>query len=152
MINDLLIYRWEWVVWGLFLIGGHWPKILPQNSKGGQLNVCTVHCVCVLRTFPPFGWNLCQVGRQFLSVVDNSKVLGIWYWFAWMSDISQLASWGWGVLRSPDHYTTWLRERVPYQNTHDKYQYTTKLAIWRTGSLLQIIDRCKIKLYIPLSQ
>jgi hypothetical protein len=26
---------------GLFLIGGHWPKILPQNSKGGQLNVCT---------------------------------------------------------------------------------------------------------------
>ncbi len=32
---------------GLFLIVGHWPKILPQNSKGarGQLNVCTVYVV-----------------------------------------------------------------------------------------------------------
>jgi hypothetical protein len=30
---------------GIFLIGGHWPKILPQNSKGGQLNVCIVYGV-----------------------------------------------------------------------------------------------------------
>ncbi len=27
---------------GLFLIVGDWPRILPQNSKRGQLNVCTV--------------------------------------------------------------------------------------------------------------
>jgi hypothetical protein len=30
---------------GLFLIVGHWPKILPQNSKRGQLDVCTVTTV-----------------------------------------------------------------------------------------------------------
>ncbi len=28
----------------VFLIGGHWPKILPQNPKP-QLNVCTVYGV-----------------------------------------------------------------------------------------------------------
>jgi len=25
-----------WTVMGLFHIGGHWPKILPQNSKGAS--------------------------------------------------------------------------------------------------------------------
>ncbi len=33
-----------------------------------------VHIRYVATPFTPCGWNLCQIGRQFLSVVDNSKV------------------------------------------------------------------------------
>jgi hypothetical protein len=53
---------------GLFLIGGHWPKILPQNLKG------PAKCVyCVLCTlFPPVA-EICQIDRQFLSVVTAVK-------------------------------------------------------------------------------
>jgi hypothetical protein len=39
---------------GLFLIVGQWSKILPQNSKKGQLNVCTVYGVL----FSPLGLKL----------------------------------------------------------------------------------------------
>jgi|688.fasta_scaffold2581218_1 hypothetical protein len=30
---------------GLFLIEGHWPKILPQNSKGANY-MCVLYTVC----------------------------------------------------------------------------------------------------------
>jgi hypothetical protein len=40
---------------GLFLIEGHWPKILPQNTKGSDL-VCVL-CMCTVygvgTLFPP---------------------------------------------------------------------------------------------------
>jgi hypothetical protein len=62
---------------GLFPNGAHWPKILPHNLKRSLLNVCTVYVYCVLCTlFPPAAQKLCQIGRQLLSVVDNSKVGG----------------------------------------------------------------------------
>jgi hypothetical protein len=54
--------------------------------KRSQLNVCTVY------SFPPCCWNLCQIGRQLLSVVDNSKVWGKLF--------------GLAKLSSPYHYTT----------------------------------------------
>jgi hypothetical protein len=39
---------------GLFLIiGAHWLKILPQNSKRGQLNECTVYVYCLGVLFSP---------------------------------------------------------------------------------------------------
>ena len=43
--------------------------------KKSQLNVCTVYGVL----FSPCSRNLCQIGQQILSIVDNSKVCGIWY-------------------------------------------------------------------------
>jgi hypothetical protein len=55
--NDMYIYIDEGVLgsgMGLFLIGGHWSKILPQNSKdASQLNVCTV--LCMVYSLPPGG-------------------------------------------------------------------------------------------------
>ncbi len=36
--------------------------------------LCTVWCTL----FPACGWNVCQIGRLFLLVVDNSKVWGKW--------------------------------------------------------------------------
>jgi hypothetical protein len=48
----------EGAVWGFFWL----------EEPKRPANVCTVY------SFPPCCWNLCQVGRQFLSVVDNSKV------------------------------------------------------------------------------
>jgi hypothetical protein len=72
----------------LFLIGGHWPKILPQTSKRASL-VCTLYvynvqyvkCVWCAVLFPPPplwlklvpGWPATSVS----TVVDNSKVWGI---------------------------------------------------------------------------
>ncbi len=67
-------------------------------------------------SFPPLQLKLCQIGRQFLSVVDNSS-LGHLIWFGLMSGISLLdiAGWGgegeWGnKLPISLHYTL-LRER-----------------------------------------
>ncbi len=33
------------------------------------------------QTYLPSGWNLCRIGRQFLSVVGNRNVCGKWYGF-----------------------------------------------------------------------
>jgi hypothetical protein len=76
---------------GLFLIGGHWPKILLQNSKGASkmcvLCMCTVYgvlfCPLWLKYVP--GWPAISVS----SLQDYS--LGHMIWFGKMSDISQLA-------------------------------------------------------------
>jgi hypothetical protein len=38
--------------------------------------------LCTVYSFPPYDGNLCQIGRQFLSVVDNSKVWGKQYGLA----------------------------------------------------------------------
>jgi len=64
---------------GLFLIGGHLLKILPQSSKGAsQLSVCTLYMYYVWCTlFHPVVEICARVGQQFLSVVDNRKVWGI---------------------------------------------------------------------------
>jgi hypothetical protein len=55
---------------GLFLIGGHWPKILPQNLKGAS-QMC-VQCMCTGTMYgvllPPLwlkfvpGWPAISVG------------------------------------------------------------------------------------------
>jgi hypothetical protein len=37
----------------LFLIGGHWPKILPQNSKDVAKCVSCVCVLCMVYTFLP---------------------------------------------------------------------------------------------------
>ncbi len=39
-------------------------------------------CWCPPLSFTPCGWNSWQIGRQFLSVVGNSKVCGKWYGLA----------------------------------------------------------------------
>ncbi len=92
-----MMCRWgsggEWGM-GLFLIGGNWPEDSATKLKRGRLNECTVYMVS---SPPPCDWNLCKFERQFLSVVDNSKVWGIWFGLAvQMSDISQIASRGGG--------------------------------------------------------
>ncbi len=60
-----------------------------------------MYCVLCPVLFYPCSWNLCQIGRQFLSVVDNSKVWGILYGLAeCLIFHSQLAEWGeveWGI-------------------------------------------------------
>ncbi len=77
-----------------------------------------VYCVCVPGTvydvlFPPCGKNVCQVGLQFLSVVDSSKVWGIWCGLdeclIFFTEVGGGGVRGSGALRSPYHYTTWLR-------------------------------------------
>jgi hypothetical protein len=54
------------------------------------------------------------IGRKFPSVVDNSKVWGIWYGLDECL-IFQLAGWGgWtgsGAISFLYHHTTWIRER-----------------------------------------
>ncbi len=81
--------------------------------------MCTVYVYCEWCTLVlPCGWNLCQVGQQFLSVVVNSEVWGKWYGLPdCLSSISNLVSSvggggvrGSGAVSSPYHYTTWLRE------------------------------------------
>ncbi len=57
-------YIGEGAVWGFFSLGG--PKILPKSQKR------PAKCVYCVYSFPPCCWNLCQVGRQFLSVVESS--------------------------------------------------------------------------------
>jgi hypothetical protein len=54
---------------GLFLIVGHWLKILPQNSKGPSY-------MCVLCTFSPLLLKSVPDWPAITSVVDNSKVSG----------------------------------------------------------------------------
>ncbi len=73
------------MVWG-FPEWGPLAEYSASKLKGGQLNVCTVYVYVYVYSFPPCGRNLCEVGRQFLSLVDKSIV-----WFGRMSDISQLA-------------------------------------------------------------
>ncbi len=72
-----IMYRWgsgrEW--YGAISDWGPLAEDSATKLKRGQLNVCTVYGVL----FSPCGWNLCQVGRQFRSVFDNSKVQGIWF-------------------------------------------------------------------------
>jgi hypothetical protein len=104
----------EW--YGAFPDCGTLTEDSAAKLKRSQLNVCTVYGALL----PLWGWNLCQIGRQLLSEVDNSKVWGNWYGLAeaWMSYISQLASRVGGVgvegelvNHTPYHYTIWLRER-----------------------------------------
>jgi len=38
--------------------------------------------LCTVNSFLPCYWNLCQIGRQLLSIVDNSKVWGKWFGLA----------------------------------------------------------------------
>ncbi len=49
LLSLIFAYIYEGVVgsgMGLFLIGGHWPKILRQNSKGASL-MCVL-CMCTV--------------------------------------------------------------------------------------------------------
>jgi hypothetical protein len=70
------------------MVGSAFPDCGPlaedpaTKLKRGQLNVCTVYVYVYGVLFSLRGWNLFQIGRQFLSVVDNSKVWGKWYGFA----------------------------------------------------------------------
>ncbi len=66
---------------GLFLIVGHWPKILPENSKGGggQLNVCTVYVYCVWCTlFPPVAKICTSNFCQSLTTVKSGAYDMVW--------------------------------------------------------------------------
>jgi hypothetical protein len=116
-----MIYTDEWVAgsgMGLFLIVGHWPKILPQNSKGASYMcvpyTCTVYCVLLSPLL------LKSVPAWPAITVSSWQQQSLWQmiWFGRLSAISWLArrvggggergSW---AKSSPYHYTTWLRER-----------------------------------------
>jgi hypothetical protein len=65
-------YLDEGVVWR-FPYCGPLAEDSAAKLKKGQLNVCTVYGVL----FYPLRLKFVQISRQFLSVVDNSKVWGI---------------------------------------------------------------------------
>jgi hypothetical protein len=73
-------------------IGGLLPKILSQNSKGGQLNICTVYVYCVMCfLFSPVAAVCARVAgnfNQYLTTVISGAYDMVWL----MSHISQLAS------------------------------------------------------------
>ncbi len=54
-------------------------KVVLLKWKAFIKGVCVL---CTVYSFTPCGLNLCQIGQQFLSVVDISKVWGKWYGLA----------------------------------------------------------------------
>ncbi len=73
-------------------MGFSWLGATGHKTQKGPAKCVYCLCVlCVIYSFPPCGWNLCQVGRQFLSVVDNSKVWGIWFGLAECVSLQYLA-------------------------------------------------------------
>ncbi len=79
----------EWVSMIFRYIDGAFPdwgdtrqRFCYKTQKGPAKCVNCVCVLCMVYSFPPCGWNLRQVGRQFLWVVDNNKVWGIWFGLA----------------------------------------------------------------------
>ncbi len=79
--------EWTGVVWGFSWLGATGWRFCRKTQKEPAKCLYSVCILCTVYYFPPCGWNLCQVGRQFLSVESGRKVL-----FGWLSAISQLAS------------------------------------------------------------
>ncbi len=131
--------------------------------------VLCMRILCMVYSFPPSGWNLSQVGRQFLSVHYNSFVLAV----GWLSVISQLASRvgeGGGVWQLCLHsvtqpYTTWPRWREqggrlrslplvsPNENSCPHHVTWSPNKLWRSNSLFNLWPWLLIKIFpLPLLQ
>ncbi len=53
-----------------------------KTQKGPAKCVYCVRLLYTVYSFPHCGWNFCEIGRQFLSVLDNNKVWGKLYGLA----------------------------------------------------------------------
>ncbi len=92
---------------GLFLIGGHWPKILPQNKKGAS-EICVL-CICTLYgvLFSPLWLKFVRAAGNFSQKLTTVKSGA--YDMVWLNLWYFTASWqgggkGEGALSSQYHY------------------------------------------------
>ncbi len=76
----------------LFLIVGYWQRFCRKTHKKSAKCVFCAYVLCTLYSFPPCGWNLCQIGQQFLfKTVKSGANDMVWLNVSYFT--LQLATW-----------------------------------------------------------